>query len=122
MTLEATWPGSRLGANSLGPLIVCVDRLHESRPPGDADWPVQVVQPPDLLPEGLYLVLTSRPLDDPTARPALSGQLSATGATADGAGSGKTCCQSCCMDTSNQPLPAASSRPRSSRPMWLSRS
>jgi hypothetical protein len=51
----------------LGPLIVCIDGLDESCPPGEADWPLQLLPPPDLLPDGLYLVLTSRPLDDPTA-------------------------------------------------------
>ncbi|WP_058558020.1 hypothetical protein [Thiohalocapsa sp. ML1] len=50
-----------------GPLIVCIDGLDESRPPGEADWPLQLLPSPNLLPDGLYLVLTSRPLDDPTA-------------------------------------------------------
>lgn len=52
---------------TLGPLIVCIDGLDESRPPEEGDWPLQVLPAADLLPAGLYLVLTSRPPDDPTS-------------------------------------------------------
>ena len=53
-------------------MIVCIDGLDESRPPAEGDWPLQVLPAADLLPAGLYLVLTSRPLDDPTSPTFLS--------------------------------------------------
>jgi len=46
--------------------------FDESRPPEEGDWPLQVLPTADLLPAGLYLVLTSRPLDDPTSPTFLS--------------------------------------------------
>jgi hypothetical protein len=48
------------------PLLVAIDGLDEADPP-PASTPLQVLPRPQLLPEGIYLVLTSRPVDDADA-------------------------------------------------------
>lgn len=50
-----------------GPLICCIDGLDEATAPEAGDWPLSILPAPGALPEGLYLVMTSRPLDDPTS-------------------------------------------------------
>ncbi|WP_040845588.1 hypothetical protein [Thiorhodococcus drewsii] len=43
---------------------VCIDGLDESEPPDEkGQWPLQILPPEGSVPEGLYLVLTSRPPD-----------------------------------------------------------
>lgn len=62
-----------------GPLICCIDGLDEAPEP-DADqdnWPLALLPRPELLPDGLYLVLTSRPAADPTSPAFLRRQVAA---------------------------------------------
>jgi hypothetical protein len=46
------------------PLLVAIDGLDEADPP-PGSTPLQVLPRPEALPEGIYLVLTSRPVGDP---------------------------------------------------------
>ena len=57
----------RLGGVEPGPLLVCIDGLDESRPPEEGDWPLQLLPPAAAVPDGIYLLLTSRPVDNQTA-------------------------------------------------------
>jgi len=48
-----------------GPLLVCIDGLDEvERPDAEGRWPLQILPRDEEVPAGIYLVLTSRPVED----------------------------------------------------------
>ncbi len=60
--------GATLLRSEPGPLLVCIDGLDESEPPDpEGNWPLQILPTDEELPEGLYLVITSRIPDEEDA-------------------------------------------------------
>lgn len=70
--------GAALHHGEPGPLIVCIDGLDESEPPdAEGRWPLQILPDDESVPDGIYLLLTSRPPDAEDAPPFLRQRVTA---------------------------------------------